>query len=69
MDERTIVPILSKFRHFSMLLQFILNAFFDEAFTVTSRSKTIAALRLCVLDGNGTEVCQVTTQLSLKIEK
>jgi hypothetical protein len=25
MDERTIVPILSKFRHFSMLLQFILN--------------------------------------------
>jgi hypothetical protein len=22
MDERTIVPILSKFRHFSMLLQF-----------------------------------------------
>jgi hypothetical protein len=26
--------------------------FFDEAFTVTSRSKTIAALRLCVLDGN-----------------
>jgi hypothetical protein len=28
------------------------NAFFDEAFTVTSRSKTIVALRLCVLDGN-----------------
>jgi hypothetical protein len=28
------------------------NAFFDEAFTVTSRSKTIAALRLCVIDGN-----------------
>jgi hypothetical protein len=25
MDERTIVPILSKFRHFSMLLQFIIN--------------------------------------------
>jgi hypothetical protein len=25
MDERTIVSILSKFRHFSMLLQFILN--------------------------------------------
>jgi hypothetical protein len=25
MDERTIVPILSKFRHFSMLLQFILK--------------------------------------------
>jgi hypothetical protein len=25
MDERTIVPILSKFRRFSMLLQFILN--------------------------------------------
>jgi hypothetical protein len=25
MDERTIVPILSNFRHFSMLLQFILN--------------------------------------------
>jgi hypothetical protein len=25
MAERTIVPILSKFRHFSMLLQFILN--------------------------------------------
>jgi hypothetical protein len=28
------------------------NAFSDETFTVTSRSKTIAALRLCVLDGN-----------------
>jgi hypothetical protein len=27
-------------------------SFFDEAFTVTSRLKTIAALRLCVLDGN-----------------
>jgi hypothetical protein len=25
MDERTIVPILSNFRHFSMLLQFILK--------------------------------------------
>jgi hypothetical protein len=25
MDRRTIVPILSNFRHFSMLLQFILN--------------------------------------------
>jgi hypothetical protein len=25
MDERTVVPILSKFRHFSMLLQFILK--------------------------------------------
>jgi sensor domain CHASE-containing protein len=25
MDERIIVPILSKFRHFSMLLQFILK--------------------------------------------
>jgi hypothetical protein len=25
MDERTIVPILSKFRHFSMLLRFILK--------------------------------------------
>jgi hypothetical protein len=30
--------------------------FFDEAFTVTSRSKTIAALRLCVLDGNASTV-------------
>jgi hypothetical protein len=29
------------------------HSFFLEAFTVTSRSKTIAALRLCVLDGNG----------------
>jgi hypothetical protein len=28
------------------------NSFFDETFTVTSRSKTIAALRLCVPDGN-----------------
>jgi hypothetical protein len=27
MDERTIVPILSKFRHFSMLLQFILKPY------------------------------------------
>jgi hypothetical protein len=26
--------------------------------TVTSRSKTIAALRLCVLDGNGTDVVE-----------
>jgi hypothetical protein len=57
-------------KNFTVFIQFWrFNAFFDEAFTVTSRSKTIAALRLCVLDGNGTEVSQVTTQLSLKIEK
>jgi hypothetical protein len=32
MDERTIVPILSKFRHFSMLLQFILNLNHDNQY-------------------------------------
>jgi hypothetical protein len=34
--------------------RFIAKIFAIEAFTVTSRSKTIAALRLCVLDGNAT---------------
>jgi hypothetical protein len=41
-------------KNFTVFIEFWrFNAFFDEAFTVTSRSKTIAALRLCVLDGNG----------------
>jgi hypothetical protein len=41
-------------KNFTVFIKFWrFNAFFDEAFTVTSRSKTIAALRLCVLDGNG----------------
>jgi hypothetical protein len=40
-------------KNFTIFIKFWrFNAFFDEAFTVTSRSKTIAALRLCVLDGN-----------------
>jgi hypothetical protein len=40
-------------KNFTVFIKFWrFNAFFDEAFTVTSRSKTIAALRLCVLDGN-----------------
>jgi hypothetical protein len=30
------------------------HSFFDEAFTVTSRSKTIATLRLCVLESRMT---------------
>jgi hypothetical protein len=40
MDERTIVPILSKFRHFSMLLQFILKGPLDRqtVFFLTARS-------------------------------
>jgi hypothetical protein len=42
-------------KNFTVFIKFwMFNAFFDEAFTVTSRSKTIAALRLCVLDGNAT---------------
>jgi hypothetical protein len=42
-------------KNFTVFIKFWrFNAFFDEAFTVTSRSKIIAALRLCVLDGNGT---------------
>jgi hypothetical protein len=41
-------------KNFTVFIKFWrFNAFLDEAFTVTSRSKTIAALRLCVLDGNG----------------
>jgi hypothetical protein len=41
-------------KNFTVFIKFLwFNAFFDEAFTVTSRSKTIAALRLCVLDANG----------------
>jgi hypothetical protein len=42
-------------KNFTVFIKFWrFNAFFDEAFTVTSPSKTIiAALRLCVLDGNG----------------
>jgi hypothetical protein len=40
-------------KNFTVFIKFWrFNSFFDEAFTVTSRSKTIAALRLCVLDGN-----------------
>jgi hypothetical protein len=39
MDRRTIVPILSNFRHFSMLLQFILKKFF-ELFNITSDGST-----------------------------
>jgi hypothetical protein len=39
-------------KNFTVFIKFWrFNAFFDEAFTVTSRSKTIAALRLCVLSG------------------
>jgi hypothetical protein len=40
MAERTIVPILSKFRHFSMLLQFILKGPLDRqtVFFLTARS-------------------------------
>jgi hypothetical protein len=38
-------------KNFTVFIKFWrFNAFFDEAFTVTSRSKTIAALRLCVLE-------------------
>jgi hypothetical protein len=44
-------------KNFTVFIKFWrFNSFFDEAFTVTSRSKTIAALRLCVLDGNATAV-------------
>jgi hypothetical protein len=38
------------------------NSYFDETFTVTSRSKTIGALRLCVLDG-------IATAQQLRIQK
>jgi hypothetical protein len=41
-------------KNFTVFIKFCrFNSFFDDAFTVMSRSKTIAALRLCVLDGNG----------------
>jgi hypothetical protein len=44
-------------KNFTVLIKFgRFNSFFDEAFTVTSRSKTIATSRLCVLDGNGKAV-------------
>jgi hypothetical protein len=47
-------------KNFTVFIKFWrFNAFFDEAFTVTSRSKTIAALRLCVLDGNASGVAFV----------
>jgi hypothetical protein len=41
MDKRTIVPILSNFRHFSMLLQFILKVFKTRAiFRARRRSRS-----------------------------
>jgi hypothetical protein len=45
MDEGTIVPILSNFRHFSMLLQFILNViciyFVSEMYTYYCNGRII----------------------------
>jgi hypothetical protein len=49
--EAVIVLLKKKSTIFIKIWRF--RSFFVEAFTVTSRSKTIAALRLCVLDGNG----------------
>jgi hypothetical protein len=48
MDERTIVPILRKFLHFSMLLQFILNElypyFLATLYTFNAQEEYIVVL-------------------------